>query len=114
VFVSILLEGKLRLRELGVLPMNTNSGLVTMTAEPRSSALALALRGPLSGQAGLLLGRQRQKDQEFKAGVGYIASLRSAWAPKWNPISKDQKQRKVGLAVDGGALSRPGLWNATW
>jgi hypothetical protein len=28
----------------------------------------------------LALGRQRQEDQEFKANLGYILCLRSAWA----------------------------------
>lgn len=40
-------------------------------------------------------GKLRQEDQEFKAMLGYIVSLKS-FEPTWDPISKNKKEEREG------------------
>lgn len=38
------------------------------------------------------VGRQRQKDGEFKDSLGYTASSRVAWATQWDSVPQEQGQ----------------------
>jgi hypothetical protein len=40
----------------------------------------------------LILRRLRQKDLEFEASLGYIASSRLAWATQQDPVSNKTRQ----------------------
>jgi hypothetical protein len=49
------------------------------------------------------LGRQRQADSEFEASLVYRVSSRKARAIQRNPVSKNQKKKRMGIRCERGS-----------